>query len=45
MTDYKDYSGLEGTGYESRQPTAPEDEFFHSIYISGKTRKNHLGIK
>jgi len=39
-----DYSDLTVTGYESREPTKPEEEFFHSVYISGRTRKNHIGI-
>lgn len=44
---FEEYEDLQGTGYQggSSEPTPPEDEFFHSIYISGKTRKNHLNIE
>lgn len=45
MTDYKDFEGLQNTGFSSFEPTKPEDEFFHSVYISGQTRKNHIGIE
>jgi len=41
----EEYAGLSETGFESRQPVAPEDEFFHSVYIAGKTRKNHTGVE
>jgi len=41
----EEYSGLAETGFESRQPVAPEDEFFHSVYIAGKTRKNHINVE
>jgi len=39
-----EYDGLLGTGYAAPEKTKPEDEFFHSVYISGITRKNHIGI-
>ncbi len=44
---FEEYQDLQGTGYQggSGEATAPEDEFFHSVYISGKTRKNHLNIE
>jgi len=44
---FEEYQDLQGTGYQggSGEVTAPEDEFFHSVYISGKTRKNHLNIE
>jgi len=42
---YEDYQDLMGTGHESREPVKPEDEFFHSVYISGTTRKNHINIE
>lgn len=47
MEDYKveDFVELSETGFESREPVAPEDEFFHSVYIAGQTRKNHMGIE
>lgn len=41
---YEDYADLMGTGHENREPTRPEDEMFHSVYISGITRKNHINI-
>jgi len=43
---FEDYSELAGTGYEggSSEPTPPEDEFFHSLYVAGKSRKNHINI-
>jgi len=44
---FEEYQDLQGTGYQggSSEVTAPEEEFFHSVYISGKTRKNHLNIE
>ncbi len=42
---YEEYAGLGETGYVDQQPTAPEDEFFHSVYIAGKTRKNHADVE
>jgi len=42
--DLKDYSDLSGMGFEAKEQTAPEDEFFHSIYIAGQTRKNHIQV-
>jgi len=42
---YEDYADLMGTGHESREPIKPEDEFFHSIYIAGTTRTNHINIE
>ena len=44
MTNMEEFEGLKTTGYSSFEPTKPEDEFFHSVYISGQSRKNHLGI-
>lgn len=43
---FEEYQDLQGTGYQggSGETVAPEDEFFHSVYISGKSRKNHLNI-
>lgn len=43
MPNYEDYADLSSTGHESREPVKPEDEFFHSVYISGQSRKNHIG--
>jgi len=41
---YEDYAELMGAGFESKEPVKPEDEFFHSVYISGINRKNHINI-
>ena len=45
MSDFniEDYAGLADTGFGTTEPIAPEDEFFHSLYIAGQTRKNHIG--
>ena len=43
MPDFEEYADLESTGHESKEPVKPEDEFFHSVYISGQSRKNHTG--
>jgi hypothetical protein len=46
--NFEDYEDLSGTGYQGGtggEQVAPEDEFFHSVYVSGKSRNNHLGIK
>ena len=45
MESFEDYQDLQGTGFEGREPVAPEDEFFHSVYIAGKTRKNHINVE
>lgn len=46
MTEsFEEYQDLQGTGFEGREPVAPEDEFFHSVYIAGKTRKNHINVE
>jgi hypothetical protein len=44
---FEEYSDLAQTGYQggSSEQTPPEEEFFHSVYISGKTRKNHINIE
>lgn len=42
---YEDYADLMGTGHESREPVKPEDEFFHSVYIAGTSRKNHINVE
>jgi len=44
MVDMRDYTELDETGFDTYQPVAPEEEFFHSIYIAGQTRDNHAGI-
>ena len=42
---FEEYTELMDSGYRGAEVVAPEDEFFHSIYISGKTRKNHIGVE
>jgi len=42
--DFNEYADLAEIGYESREPVKPEDEFFHSVYIAGQSRKNHTGV-
>jgi len=43
---FEDFSGLEDTGfYVGGDQIAPEDELFHSVYIAGTTRKNHINIE
>ena len=44
---FEDYQDLAGVGFQggSGESTSPEDEFFHSVYISGKTRKNHINVE
>jgi len=51
MTGFEDYSDLEetsasvGGGGGSGEIKDPKDEFFHSVYISGKSRTNEGGVK
>jgi len=42
--DVNEFDDLLETGYETKEPVAPEEEFFHSVYIAGQTRKNHIGV-
>ena len=42
--DFNEYADLGATGYKSSEATKPEDDFFHSLYISGQSRKNHIDI-
>ena len=44
MNDFNEYADLGTTGYKSTEPVKPEDEFFHSLYIAGNSRQNHIGI-
>lgn len=44
MTDFNEYADLGATGYQSTEPTKPEDDFFHSLYIAGQKRTNHANI-
>jgi hypothetical protein len=41
---YEDYAGLYSTGHENKEPVKPEDEFYHSLYIAGAQRLNHINI-
>lgn len=43
---FEDYADLAGTGYQGGggEKVAPEEEFFHSVYIAGTTRKNHINV-
>jgi hypothetical protein len=47
MTSFEDYQDLAGVGFQggSGEQKAPEEEFFHSVYIAGKLRKNHIGVE
>jgi len=44
MNDFNEYADLGQTGYASNEPVKPEDEFFHSLYIAGNSRPNHINI-
>ena len=45
MSGIEEFSELAETGFAPMtEPTDPKDEFFKSIYISGKTRDNQSGI-
>lgn len=42
--DFSEYSEVLGDGgYDVKVPVAPEDEFFHAVYISGQQRQNSAG--
>jgi hypothetical protein len=43
--DFTEYSDLAETGHTSKEPTKPEDEFFHSLYIAGQMRTNHAQVQ
>ena len=48
MTEtFEDYQDLQGTGFQGGggDQIPPEEEFFHSVYISGTSRKNHINIE
>ncbi len=45
---FEEYQDLQGTGFQGGgggEQKAPEEEMFHSIYIAGKTRMNHINIE
>lgn len=41
---FQEYGELTGLGFVESEPVDPKDEFFHSTYIAGKSRKNEIGI-
>ena len=41
---FEDFMDLGQTGHVSKESVKPEDEFFHTVYPSGQTRKNHINI-
>lgn len=43
---FEEYADLAGTGYQggSGEKITPEESFYHSIYIAGKSRKNHINV-
>ena len=43
---FEEYADLAGTGFQGGggEKVAPEEEFYHSIYVAGKSRKNHINI-
>lgn len=44
MPNIDDYTDIESGGIVSKEPVKPEDEFFHSVYIAGQSRLNHINI-
>ena len=46
MSGYEEYADLGSTGFTGGggDQIPPEEEFFHSVYISGSDRKNHINI-
>jgi hypothetical protein len=46
MSSFEDYADLGNTGFQGGggEQIPPEEEFFHSIYISVSNRKNHINI-
>ncbi|MFW9871790.1 MAG: hypothetical protein ACFFG0_01725 [Candidatus Thorarchaeota archaeon] len=42
----EEYSDLGHTGFQGGggEKVAPEDEFFHSVYVSASERKNHINV-
>lgn len=44
---FEEYSELAETGFQGgsgAEQVAPEEEFYHSVYVAGKSRKNHINI-
>lgn len=46
MTGYEDYADLGSVGFQGGggEQIAPEEEFFHSVYIAASNRKNHINV-
>lgn len=44
MPNIDDYTDIESGGIVNKEPVKPEDEFFHSVYIAGQSRVNHINI-
>lgn len=44
---FEDFQDLADTGFQGGggEAVPPEDEFFHSVYIAGSTRKNHINVE
>lgn len=44
---FEEYQDLQGTGFQGggSEVKAPEEEMFHSVYIAGKTRMNHINVE
>lgn len=45
---FEEYQDLQGTGFQGGgggEQKTPEEEMFHSIYIAGKTRMNHINVE
>lgn len=41
----EDYDSLDDTGFITNEPSSPEKDFFHALYVAGKTRKNHINVE
>lgn len=44
---FEEYADLADTGFQGGgnvDKVTPEDEFYHSVYVAGKSRKNHINI-
>lgn len=45
IEEYADLASTGFTGGTGGDKKAPEEEFFHSVYVAGKTRKNHIDVE
>lgn len=43
---FEEYADLAGTGFQggTGEKVTPEEEFYHSVYVAGKSRKNHINV-